>query len=280
MARIRTIKPDFWDSPDTAKASYQTRLFYIAMWNWADDWGIGLAQPKQLVAFAFPNDADVTVEVFPQLAKEVENCFGVVFYEVSGRRYYCIPAWDKHQKTERKAQRVNPTPDEATAPVFAGEYEEPQLAEEEPLLAEEKRTPEREKEREREREKEREEVHTTPTATATKNNEIVDLFDTAYAYWPKRVKREEALTRFKAVAKTQDAPAIAEAIQIFGEAYRATTEIQFVPALGVWLNQKRWDDDLPVAAGAPRKLTATERNAEYVQRLEREEMTARRELTA
>ncbi|EUA31270.1 bacteriophage gp78 domain protein [Mycobacterium xenopi 3993] len=41
MPRIRTIKPEFWDSPDTAAADLRTRLLYIAMWNWADDYGIG-----------------------------------------------------------------------------------------------------------------------------------------------------------------------------------------------------------------------------------------------
>jgi hypothetical protein len=34
MARIRTIKPEFWDSPSTARASLRARLFFIAMWNW------------------------------------------------------------------------------------------------------------------------------------------------------------------------------------------------------------------------------------------------------
>ena len=39
MPRIRTIKPEFWDSPGTASASLRIRLLFIAMWNWADDHG-------------------------------------------------------------------------------------------------------------------------------------------------------------------------------------------------------------------------------------------------
>ena len=56
MPRMRTIKPEFWDSPSTAKADLAVRLTYIAMWNWADDSGRGTANLKELEAFCFPND--------------------------------------------------------------------------------------------------------------------------------------------------------------------------------------------------------------------------------
>jgi hypothetical protein len=112
MARIRTIKPEFWDSPGTARASLRARLFFISLWNWADDWGVGTANPKQLIGFAFPNDDDVTVAEFPRLRTEVADCYGVQWYEVENRPYYAIPSWDDHQKNERRANRRNPTPDQ------------------------------------------------------------------------------------------------------------------------------------------------------------------------
>ena len=56
MPRIRNLKPQFWDSPDTARADLACRLLYMAMWNWADDAGRGTANLKELEAFAFPND--------------------------------------------------------------------------------------------------------------------------------------------------------------------------------------------------------------------------------
>ncbi|TDH44772.1 hypothetical protein E2F47_27795 [Mycobacterium eburneum] len=112
MPRIRTIKPEFWDSPGTAAASLRARLFYIAMWNWADDYGIGTANPRQLIGFAFPNDPDVTDAEFPRLCTEVADCFGVEFYTVNSRPYYAIPSWEKHQKNERRAKSRNPSPDQ------------------------------------------------------------------------------------------------------------------------------------------------------------------------
>ena len=112
MPRIRTIKPEFWDSPGTARASLRGRLFFIALWNWADDWGIGTANSKQLIGFAFPNDDDVTVADFPRLRTEVADCYGVQWYTVDARPYFAIPSWDQHQKNERRAAKRNPTPDQ------------------------------------------------------------------------------------------------------------------------------------------------------------------------
>ena len=42
------MKPEFWDSPDTAKAGPWARLLFIALWNWADDYGRGTANMKEL----------------------------------------------------------------------------------------------------------------------------------------------------------------------------------------------------------------------------------------
>lgn len=103
MARIRSIKPEFWDSPDTASADLRTRLLYIAMWNWADDYGIGDATPGRLINFAFPNDG-ISAADYPTLLADVSRSFSVVFFTFGGRPFYVIPAWETHQRTEKKAK--------------------------------------------------------------------------------------------------------------------------------------------------------------------------------
>lgn len=103
MPRIRTIKPDFWDSQDTAAADLRTRLLFIAMWNWADDYGIGDATPVRVIGFAFPND-DIAASDYPRLLADVSRVFGVVFFEHKGRPFYAIPTWSEHQRTEKKAK--------------------------------------------------------------------------------------------------------------------------------------------------------------------------------
>lgn len=111
MPRIRSIKPEFWDSPDTISASLRARLLYIAMWNWADDYGIGDGNLNRLISFAFPGD-DIPASDFPTLASEVQRSFSVRFYTHLGRPYYWIPTWEDHQRTEKKAKQRIPYPED------------------------------------------------------------------------------------------------------------------------------------------------------------------------
>jgi hypothetical protein len=118
MPRIRTVKPEFWDSPSTRRASAIARLTFIGMWNWADDAGRGTANPKELEGFIFPNDdieelSGGKCRSFRHALAEVADAYGVIFYEVNRRPYYEIPSWASHQRNERTAQGKHPTSDEA-----------------------------------------------------------------------------------------------------------------------------------------------------------------------
>lgn len=124
MPRIRNIKPEFWDSPSTARADLAVRLTFIALWNWADDSGHGTANVKELEAFCFPNDdvrelprrvsgdsARSSGAVWPNFAEvlhEVAEAYGVIFYEVRGRHYYEIPSFKDHQAKHFRAQSKHP----------------------------------------------------------------------------------------------------------------------------------------------------------------------------
>lgn len=112
MPRIRTIKPEFFRSPDTAKVGYQERVLYAAMWCWADDYGVGETNINGLLGMAFPDDDEVSAADMVQLLANIRDAYGVTFYTVRGRHYYEIPSWDEHQKTQRRASRRFPTPDD------------------------------------------------------------------------------------------------------------------------------------------------------------------------
>lgn len=74
-------------------------------------------------------------------------------------------------------------------------------------------------------------------------------FARAYSHWPKKTERKKSLAKFKTAAGRHGVEFIEAQVKRFGEAYAATTERQFVPALNVWLNGERWTDDLPTASG-------------------------------
>ncbi|AWB84817.1 hypothetical protein [Corynebacterium liangguodongii] len=113
MARIRSIKPEFWSSPKIGELDPYWRLLFIAMWNWADDFGRGTCEPRELMGFAFPHDDDMTVGEFRRGLGGIHRVFGVKFYRVAGRSYYVIPTWERHQKIDKRAKASKyPAPDE------------------------------------------------------------------------------------------------------------------------------------------------------------------------
>lgn len=112
MARIRTIKPEFWDSPGIETIHPFSRLLFIAMWNWADDSGRGKCEARELMGFVFPRDEDMTLDEFRRYLGEVRRVFGVKFYRVGGRSFYAVPSWEKHQKIDKRSASRWPAPEE------------------------------------------------------------------------------------------------------------------------------------------------------------------------
>lgn len=123
MPRIRTVKPQYWSTPDPP--SRDARLLFIAMWNWADDEGIGTANPKELAAFAFPNDDDITPVVVQGLLREISGSFHVAFYTVGGRPYYFVENFLDHQVINKPTPSKRPKLADAEHLLYQEVYETP-----------------------------------------------------------------------------------------------------------------------------------------------------------
>lgn len=116
MPRIRTFKPEFFTSPDTAKVTFAVRIFYMSLWSWADDFGVGETNLNGILGHAFPDSDGFTRADLRGFCADVAQHYGVVFYTVRGRHYFYIPSWEKHQKLERREERRKyPTPDDPEA---------------------------------------------------------------------------------------------------------------------------------------------------------------------
>ena len=136
--RIRSLKPEFFDSPSTASAGPWARLLFMGMWCMADDWGVGPGNPKELAASIFPNDDQWTSKELPSLCKEVADSYGVVFYTHRGRPYFQIPTWEDHQITQRRAKRRYPTADDPESVLDQASPELPSIRKELPCEDKEK----------------------------------------------------------------------------------------------------------------------------------------------
>ena len=61
MARMRTIKPEFWTDDKIVELSLLGRLLFIGLWNFADDDGYIEYSPKRIKRLVFP-DQDINVQ--------------------------------------------------------------------------------------------------------------------------------------------------------------------------------------------------------------------------
>lgn len=100
MARLRTVKPEFWTDERVGEVSVTARLLFIATWNFADDHGGLDRSAKQLKAQAFPYD---NVDCEP-LIQELLQVGLLIEYEVGGKKYLHINGFRKHQKVEKPAK--------------------------------------------------------------------------------------------------------------------------------------------------------------------------------
>lgn len=243
MARIRSIKPEFFSSPSAAACSFPARLLYIAMWTIADDWGVGEANPKMLAAEAFPFDEISSKEV-PCLCKEIADNFEVVFYEVKGRSYFQILNWDEHQVTQRRAKRRYPTSDSPFAQVTMGKQELPCVDKE--LPCELKEDASTEQGNRGTGEQGNINICTSPDGdaqSAPKPKTYSEGFETFWRAYPVKKGKRRAYDAWKKALKRATPETIIDGATAYAAwcAQHPTVSIKYPEG---WLSGSRWEDDL------------------------------------
>ncbi len=120
--RIRTVKPEFWRSADTAELTFFARLLYIGLWNFVDDNGVGDDDEALIRSDLFPrDDVDETSRLIHEGLTELSVRGQILRYEdsVSERRYLKVVAWH-HQKINRPSKSSKPLPASADTPLSEG----------------------------------------------------------------------------------------------------------------------------------------------------------------
>jgi hypothetical protein len=108
MARIRTIKPEFWSSAQLLECSPIARLLFIGMWNFADDKGRLPYSVKSIKAQIFPADG-FDLDTVEGWIVELSTNDLVLPYEVDGKRYLQITGWH-HQRIDKPQPAKYPDP--------------------------------------------------------------------------------------------------------------------------------------------------------------------------
>ncbi|MBX3499680.1 MAG: hypothetical protein KF889_09565 [Alphaproteobacteria bacterium] len=108
MARDRKIPSDFWTWEAVIDCAPMTRLLFIGLWNFADDFGVQPLRPRTIRMQVFPGDAidnDAVRTMIDELATQ-----GLVrIYEVDGVEYVAVVDWGQLQRVGKNARRRYPS---------------------------------------------------------------------------------------------------------------------------------------------------------------------------
>lgn len=117
MARIRSVKPEFWNDLALANLSRDARLLYIALWNQADEWARLHGDTRWIKGHCLPYDDDLGLPQIDALLTELATAKKVIRYVVEGAPYMFLPNLSEHQRLEpAKVPSRLPAPADADRP--------------------------------------------------------------------------------------------------------------------------------------------------------------------
>lgn len=111
MARIRSIKPEFFTSLTIADLPLSARLTFIGLWTYVDDNGVGPADPRLIRAAIWPleEDPDILQRTREDL-RRLQEARLITLFEASGRSLVFVDGWDEHQKVSHPRKPRFPLP--------------------------------------------------------------------------------------------------------------------------------------------------------------------------
>lgn len=217
MARIRTIKPDFWTDEKIVELSPLARLLFIGLWNFADDDGRMPYSTTRIKLQILPADsADISA-----LLGEIRGKLLIDVYVVDDKEYLHICQFSKHQKIDKRTPSKHPNPPISTEP--------PRIP---PSLPDGREGNGRE-----------EEGNKTSIPTPKKINEVG--FEIFWAAYPKRKSKGDAEKAFFKINPDERLLSV-----ILAAIDQAKTQEdwqkergKYIPYPASWLNAKGWQDE-------------------------------------
>ncbi|MBM3622142.1 MAG: hypothetical protein FJX20_15780 [Alphaproteobacteria bacterium] len=113
MARDRKLSSDFWTCEAVIDCAMMTRLLFLGLQSFADDFCVQPLRPRTIRMQVFPGDPldnDQVRAMIEELAAR-----GLVrIYTVQGQEYLAIVDWERLHRVGKRARRLYPAcPDEA-----------------------------------------------------------------------------------------------------------------------------------------------------------------------
>lgn len=100
MARIRSIKPKFFDDFKIGRLSRDARLLYIGLWVFADDCGVLIADKYWLKSKVFSYD-QIQMQQFEKWFSELVKTGFIYLFSYRGEEFIYLPTFTRHQKIDK-----------------------------------------------------------------------------------------------------------------------------------------------------------------------------------
>ena len=105
VARIRTIKPEFWTDEKIVSLPFEARLLFIGLWSYADDTGALDYSVDRLRMQIFPGDGQTDVDGLIDLLV-ISDLLDVWIADDGSRRLITVRNWSKHQKIDNPTRKT------------------------------------------------------------------------------------------------------------------------------------------------------------------------------
>jgi hypothetical protein len=279
MARIRSIKPEFWRSEAIARLPIRTRLTFIGLWSYVDDNGVGRDIDKLVAAELYPLEDDpreTLARVRGDLARLAEEG-RITRYTVAGKPYLSITNWDEHQRIDKANKPRYPGPDDPAAepapPLTCDD------AESRGTLAEPSRNPRGTLAEPPRLEQGNRGAGEQGAEDRTTLRSEPDGFAEWYDAYPLHKSRARAAKAYGQARRKVDPQTLLDAARRF--AADPTRQRTYTPYPASWLNDGRWDDEGPARPQpASRSEQRHQHNLGVVALFAEREQQQRRELGA
>lgn len=247
MARIRTIKPEFWRSPDIMQLDHFQRLLYIGLWNLADDEGRGEYNAAAIAADLFLSEYSLNPHgVLTQVETaftEYSNSGMVRLYRVKNRQYFEIVNWLDHQRINRPSASKFPAYDQREQEIHAPLTEDSLNVHGVLTVGKEQGTGNREQ-----GVKDLSDSDESNDTPKPKRIQYTPEFEDWWRRFPKRTgSKKNAFTQFKSALNRIPLEELNAATDRLAAFVRAGhKEVQFVKDGERWLKEDRWEEELIV----------------------------------
>ena len=222
MARYRRIKPEFWSDDKVIELTHSARLFFIGLWNFADDTGVHKNNPRQLKAEIFPAD-DISIDDVQDILRLLYECSLITYND--DQSLIRVKGFLNHQKIDRPQPSKYDFVEGQPGQFDNHSTNTPRTIVDTVKLSKDKINKDKLKE----------------------SGQIQEAFDQLWIRYPKKVKKARCLRVFKGLSKTKREACI-KGVKRYIEYWELNgTSLSHVPMLSSFINDARWEDELDMS---------------------------------